>query len=249
MTRLSEVKTAIVTGGGSGMGLEMVGRLAARGTEVIAVDRNISALEKLPRVTAVALDVTDENAVAEQLGPFAKRCDLLVHAAGIGFTGRVLDTPVDTFRTLISVNYLGTVATVSAVAPAMVRRGRGHIALFASIAGWVPAPSHGPYNATKAAVIMYAEVLKLEVALAGIHVTCICPPAVSTPLLDDMPAAKAVSTGIMKPLSSARVIDAVEKAIEKDQFYVFPDIGSKLEARLRRHAPRVLEFGIKKLLL
>ncbi|MGH9188129.1 MAG: SDR family NAD(P)-dependent oxidoreductase, partial [Acidimicrobiales bacterium] len=91
----------------------------------------------------------------------------------------------------MAINYLGTLNTIVPVLPAMVRRRTGRIVLFASIAGWLPARSCAAYNPSKAALVMYAEILRQELAGTGVGVTCVCPPAVATPMLDDMPAAKA----------------------------------------------------------
>jgi short-subunit dehydrogenase len=114
------------------------------------------------------------------------------------------------------------------------------------MAGWVPAKAHGPYGATKAALVYYSEVLRSELAGTGVRVTCVCPPAVATPLLDDMPVAKN-SLGLVKAMQPAAVVDAIERAIDRDRFWVFPDATSKLMWRMRRYTPRVLDRAIAKL--
>jgi short-subunit dehydrogenase len=246
------MKTAVVTGAASGMGRLVAERLAARGTEVLALDRSEVGLQSLAelsdRIQPVAVDITDPEAVTQAVGPTDGRLDLLVCAAGIGHSKGILETPFEEFDKLVHVNYLGTVATVKAALPAMLDRGSGHIATFASMAGWVPAAKHAPYNSTKSAVIMFSEILRLETRGQGVSVSCVCPPAVRTPLLDDMPVSAAAAERYVKPLTPLRVVESLERAIEADRFWVFPDPVSKSLWRLRRYAPRALDAVTRRLL-
>jgi short-subunit dehydrogenase len=252
MTALSTVRSAIVTGAASGMGRLTAVRLAERGAGVLALDHSADLLDKLavdaPSISTAAADVRDASALAAALAPALDRVDLLVTAAGIGHTGRVLETELDVFERLMAVNYLGTVATVKQVLPGMIDRGRGHVVIYASMAGWVPAPQHGPYNATKAAVMMFAECLRGELRGKGVALTVVCPPAVATPLLDDMPVSKAAAARSLKPLTPAKVVLAVEHAIEADRFMVIPDLPSKALWRMRRHTPRLVDTFTAKII-
>jgi short-subunit dehydrogenase len=243
--------TAVVTGAASGMGRILAARLARKGATVHALDRDAAALDALaregPSIVPHAIDVTDAAALDLLLRPLAASVDLVVTAAGIGHTGRIAETDPATFARLMSVNYLGTIATIAPLLPSMIDRRRGRIVLFASLAGWVPAPAHGPYNATKAALVMYAEVLRSELAGSGVRVTCVCPPAVATPLLDAMPHTKP-GFRFVAPMSPEKVVDAVERAIERDRFWVFPDAASKALWRLRRFMPRLLGTAVDRML-
>jgi len=242
--------TAIVTGAASGMGRILAERLAQRSYRVHALDRDGAALEVLAKeadaVVPHQVDVTDTEALVSVLTPLADAADLVVTAAGIGHTAKIIDTPAETYARLMAINYLGTTTTVGAVLPAMLQRRSGRLVLFASMAGWVPAKAHGPYGATKAALVYYAEVLRAELRGTGVSVSCVCPPAVATPLLDDMPVAKQ-SLGLVKAMTPEAVVDAIEKAIDDDRFWVFPDATSKVMWRLRRHTPRVLDGAISRL--
>lgn len=244
-------QTAVVTGAASGMGRIIATRLARGGTTVHALDRDGDALELLAKeidgIVAHPVDVTDAAALDAILAPLAADVDLLVTAAAIGHTGRIVATPFETFERLAKVNYLGTVATIAPLLPAMIAARRGRIVVFASMAGWVPAPAHGPYNSMKAALVMYSEVLRGEVARTGVKVHCVCPPAVSTPLLDDMPAAKD-ALGLVKAMQPEAVVDAIEKAVRRGSFWIFPDVPSKVMWRIRRHAPRLLNAFVSRLI-
>lgn len=252
MTALSSVRSAVVTGAGSGMGRLTALRLNDRGIKVTALDFAEDSLAKLaadaPAISTAVVDVRDHEALAAALATAVDDCDLLVTAAGIGHTGRVLETDDEVFRRLIEVNYLGTVATVKRVLPGMLARRRGHVVIYASMAGWVPAPQHAPYNSTKAAVMMFAECLRLETKGKSVQFTAVCPPAVATPLLDDMPVSKEAAPSWMKPLTPEQVVLAVEKAIEADRFMAIPDLASKAMWRMRRHTPKLVETAIGRLI-
>ena len=243
--------TAIVTGAASGMGRILAARLARGGATVHALDRDAAALAVLASeqsaIVPHAIDVTDAAALEALLRPLADHVDLVVTAAGVGHTGPIAETAPATFARLMAINYLGTIATIAPLLPSMIERRHGRIVIFASLAGWVPAPAHGPYNATKAALVMYAEVLRSELAATGLRVTCVCPPAVATPLLDAMPHTKP-GLRFVAPMPPEKVIDAVERAIERDRFWVFPDAGSKILWRLRRLVPGLLGSAIDRML-
>lgn len=252
MTSLSSVRSAIVTGAASGMGRLTATRLAERGVRVLAIDFSAEALEKLaadsPSIMTAVVDVRDHDALEAALRSALNDCDLLVTAAGIGHTGRVLETANEVFRKLIEINYLGTVASVKLVLPGMVSRQRGHIVMYASMAGWVPAPQHAPYNSTKAAVMMFAECLRAESRGKGVEFTVVCPPAVATPLLDDMPVSKDAAPAWMKPLTPEKVVVSVEQAIESDRFLAIPDLASNALWRMRRHTPKLVSTAIGRLI-
>lgn len=242
------IGSALITGAGSGMGRILARRLAQRGLDVHAVDRDERGLAVLaaavPDVTTKVVDVTDPDAVTAVAGGTA--WDHLVTAAGIGHTGRVDATSPAEHRRLMDVNYLGTVHTVAAALPAMEAAGRGRVTIFASLAGWVPAPEHGPYGATKAALIMWAEALRRELLGTGVRVTCVCPSAVATPLLDDMPAAKR-GTKYVRAATPEEIVDAVLRAMDRDRPWVFPREARALQV-MQRFTPRLLDRATRLLL-
>jgi short-subunit dehydrogenase len=223
------------------MGRAIALRFAGRGAQVLALDSREDRLEALeaecPGIELRSVDVTNGEAVAEAVGdgPW----DVVVAAAGIGHTGRIVETSTGEHDRLMKVNFLGVVNTVKAVLPAMMAAGEGRIAVLASIAGWVPAAEHGPYGATKAALIMWCQALMKETRDSAITVTCVCPSVVATPLLDDMPAAKR-GTRLVRPASPAKVADAVIEAIDRRREWVFPREARALQL-LQRFAPRALD--------
>ena len=138
-------RTALVTGGVSGLGAASAQRLREDGLTVVTLDRAAGA--------DVVVDLTDEaalDAALADIGPV----DVLVNSAGInGPSTPLVQTTADEWRQVFEVNVLGTVATMRLLVPGMVERGWGRVVNFASMAGKDGNPGLAPYSASKAAVI------------------------------------------------------------------------------------------------
>jgi short-subunit dehydrogenase len=254
MTRM--VRTAIVTGGASGMGRLVVERLAARGTAVAAVDVDAEALatlaERNEQVVTVACDVTDDvgvtNAAKELIGRFGS-VDRLVCAAGIGAGGPILSTDLARTERLVQVNYVGLVRWVHAVAPSMVEERSGQIVLFASLAGWVPSPGMGPYCASKAAVVSFAESLSEELRPSGVQVLAVCPPAVETPMLRSFLVEGGLGSrglAVVPPISPDAVVDAIDPALERGRRFLFPSRSARALFVARRLTPGLARAALRR---
>jgi NAD(P)-dependent dehydrogenase (short-subunit alcohol dehydrogenase family) len=181
---------AIVTGGGSGIGRALSIELARRGAVVHVTDVNGDSAEAVAREIGggakhAKLDVRDAGAV-KQVVDDAGRVDLLFNNAGIGIGGEVQDLTIAHWDRIIDVNVRGVIHGVHAVYPQMIARRSGHIVNTASMAGLVPAALLTPYAMTKHAVVGLSESLREEAHVYGVKVSCLCPTAVETPILDSM---------------------------------------------------------------
>jgi NAD(P)-dependent dehydrogenase (short-subunit alcohol dehydrogenase family) len=169
-------RTALVTGGASGLGAATAARLRADGLAVTTLD--ISG-----QVDVVA-DVTDEAALgrlAGQLGPV----DVLINSAGIvGANKPLLDTTEQEWRRVFDVNVLGTVNTIRIFVPGMRERGWGRVVNFASMAGKDGNQDLSIYSASKAAVIALTKSAGKELATTGVLVNAIAPAVIATPMND-----------------------------------------------------------------
>jgi NAD(P)-dependent dehydrogenase (short-subunit alcohol dehydrogenase family) len=167
-------RTAVVTGGVSGLGAAAAKRLLADGIDVITVDLS----EKADR----QVDISDDIAVrslADQLGPV----DILVNCAGIvGPNKPLIATSSDEWRRTFDVNVMGTVAMIRAFAPGMIERGWGRIVNVASMAGKDGNPNLAAYSATKGAVIALTKSVGKELAQTGVLVNVIAPAVIDTPM-------------------------------------------------------------------
>lgn len=182
----------VITGAGSGIGRETALAFAREGAEVVVSDIGVESAKDTAALIAATggtahayqLDVADEEAVAT----FAQHVfdahgvpDVLVNNAGIGHAGRFLDTPSAEFRRVMDINFNGVVFGCRAFAGQMVGRGAGgHIVNLASMAAYTPQQGMGPYASSKAAVFMFSDCLRAELAPAGIGVTTVCPGVVHT---------------------------------------------------------------------
>ena len=169
-------RTALITGGASGLGEASAERLRADGLRVITLD--------LAGADIVA-DVTDEPTlleIADEIGPV----DVLVNSAGVvGANKPILETTGEEWRRVFEVNVLGTVNTMRAFVPGMRDRGWGRVVNVASMAGKDGNPNLSIYSASKAAVIGLTKSAGKELATTGVLVNVIAPAVIATPMNDD----------------------------------------------------------------
>lgn len=182
---LSDYKTALVTGASSGIGAATVRALASRGVKVHALARREERLKALADETGcipLALDLQDRDAVYERLG--ALDADILVGNAGTGrgMEGLLNATPED-IETTLGVNVLSLVHVMRAVLPGMVERKRGHVINLGSTAGLYPLYSV-IYGASKGAVHLLNQNLRIELKGSGVRATEILPGRVETEIFD-----------------------------------------------------------------
>ncbi|ESR25734.1 SDR family NAD(P)-dependent oxidoreductase [Lutibaculum baratangense] len=212
----SEWRTAWITGASSGIGREMARQLATGGTAVAASARGAESLQALSAETAgkakaYPLDVADAEAVAARVREIEAEMgeiDLAVLCAGVWKPFRMSEWEVQNFRQGIDVNYMGVVNALAVLVPMMKGRGRGHIAIVASIAGYVGLIKAETYGPTKAALINLAEALRTELHGTGVTVSVVNPGFVDTPMTKDntfpMPFLLPVETAARRALDGLR---------------------------------------------
>jgi NAD(P)-dependent dehydrogenase (short-subunit alcohol dehydrogenase family) len=241
-----EGKVALVTGGGSGMGRLACRRLADGGALVAALDVNEAGLTETAshgdRIHTFPVDVTDARAVESvvariesDLGPV----DRVMNAAAIMPTDLLMNQDADQINRIMDINYGGTVNVTMATLPGMLERGHGDLVNFASVAGWMPAIHFGAYNASKFAVVAFTEVLYHENRNRGVRFACVCPPPVKTPLLDQAKSQPKVLDQV-PPIAPEKVLDAIERDLDKGVLMVFPDRAAAAAVWMRRFLPGLL---------
>lgn len=184
--RLGTGTLAVVTGAGSGIGRATAEALAAGGARVVAVDIDGDAAAKVAADIgggARQADVADAGAMAELaadvLGSEGAP-DLLVNNAGVGCTGRFLDTTAADWEWLIGVNLHGVLHGCRAFGPAMLERGSGHVVNVSSGLAFTPRPTEPAYVASKAAVLALSQCLRADWGPRGVGVTAVCPGVIAT---------------------------------------------------------------------
>jgi len=191
-------KTALVTGGASGIGRATVMEFARGGATVICLDVNAEKGGQLLRDAAAtnfvvefdAVDLADGNAVRRCVVDVLERhprIDILVNAAGWSDIQPFMENPPDFMDRVIAVNLNGMLHLTQALLPAIIASGHGKIVNVASDAGRVGSSGETTYAAAKGGVIAFTKSLAREVARHSINVNCVCPGPTDTPMLQTRP--------------------------------------------------------------
>lgn len=190
-----EGRTAVITGGASGLGLACAQRISEEGGKACLWDSNAATLaeagKKLPAATTITVDVADYGQVvraAKQSKDALGKIDILINSAGItGSTAPVTQFPVDSWLRVVDVNLNGVFYCCREIAPHMVNQGYGRIINVASVAGKEGNPNASAYSASKAGVIGFTKSLGKELATTGVMVNCITPATFESPILTQLP--------------------------------------------------------------
>jgi short-subunit dehydrogenase len=183
------VRSALVTGGSSGIGLAIARMLTDEGYGLTLVARRPEKLEAAAReigAEAVAANLTDDTECSRAVAAHAERwggMDVLVNSAGVGVGGSFADQDTKRIDLQLDVNLRATLLVTRDALP-LLRASRGSIVTLASIAGTIPVPGLAVYGATKAAVISFTSSLNREEAQNGVRATAICPAFVATSMTD-----------------------------------------------------------------
>ena len=198
------MRTAVITGGAAGLGLDVARRLSEAGYRIglfdLGAERVASAAAQLPNAVGIEADITSPEQVAAAFSTFGETPDLLVNNAGIVRFGAMEEQSFQDYIDVVNVNLLGSCFCAKTIAPAMIERGSGHIINFTSINGIHPAPGVGLYGPTKAAMANMTQAMAIEWGPKGIRVNAIAPGYVVTEntrrLLEDRELKKAVDDRI-----------------------------------------------------
>ncbi len=188
-------RSAIVTGGASGLGRAVAARIVAEGGKVALWDLNAEALNataaEIGATSIQALDVSDPKAVAEAAEASVTslgRLDILVCSAGVtGATAPVQSFPIESWQQVIDINLNGLFYCNRATIPAMLTNGYGRIVNVASVAGKEGNPNASAYSASKAGVIGFTKSLGKELAGKGVIANALTPATFESPILAQLP--------------------------------------------------------------
>ena len=203
-------KIALVTGGGSGIGLAISHRLADAGARVLINDVRPSAKDAAREVGADFLQadlasMEETTALGRRAVEVEDHVDILVNNAGLQHIAPVEDFPDDEWARLVQIMLVAPFQLTKTVVPGMKRRGWGRIVNMSSIHGLVASPYKSAYISAKHGLIGLTKTVALEVGGDGITVNAICPSYVRTPLLESQLADQARTRG----LSEDEVIEKV----------------------------------------
>lgn len=259
-------KVIVVTGGGNGIGRELVLALLARGARVAAADMNETALQetvklagaKSDRLSTHVVNVTDRAAVEalpDKVIATHGAVDGLINNAGIiqPFV-RVKDLDYAAIERVMNVNFFGTLYMTKTFLPHLLARPEAHIANVSSMGGFLPVPGQTIYGAAKAAVKLFTEGLHSELSNTNVKVTVIFPGAVGTNIAahSGVTASHAAQQNsgkqAIKPLEPSEAARIMIDGIERNQYRVMVGPDSRmLDLVYRFNAPFAARFIAKQM--
>ena len=170
-------KVVLITGGSSGIGKSVGEFLSQKGFIVYGTSRDASKIKEHP-FKLVSLNVNNIETISkavEKVIATEGQLDVLINNAGMGITGPIEETPTDEMRNVFNTNLFGAIDVMKAVLPQMRKQKSGLIVNVTSIAGYMGLPFRGIYSATKGALEIVTEAIRMEVKSFGIKVTNVAP--------------------------------------------------------------------------
>ncbi len=259
-------KNVLVTGGSSGIGLDLAKAYVKQGANVILMARNQARLDEAAaecaplcltadqQVLTYSVDVANqtelEKCVAEiktKTGPL----DLLILSAGIVQSIRFMDQSDQDFNDIMNINVMGSRAVAKAFLPDMIKQGKGQVCFVSSLGGLMTTYGYSAYSASKYAVIGMAGALRQELYRSGVGVSVLCPPEVDTPMVTNEAEHILPETRFIKNigglLSPEHVAKATVKGIKKNKFIIIPGLVAKISYANSRYFPTAFAWTMQKL--
>lgn len=252
----------IICGGGSGLGLGVAARLLQRGVTLSILDLRLSDSAESELSAAEAnggnwafykTDVTQAEAVRDAVNTAVKdsgKPELALNSAGVIANKSFAEMDEFTFRKIIDVNLHGSYNFAQAVVPHLEAGSR--LALVASIAGLTSNYGYTAYGVSKFGVVGLATTLRYEYEPLGIHISCICPPEVKTPMVEfertpgnANPISLALKD-IAGSLEPDEACDAIVAGLDKGQWMIIPGFEGKATVFVARHFPNGFFWFMKR---
>ena len=256
-------KVVWITGASSGIGKALAAECALKGAQVVLSARRLDELEKVrnslqnsERHISVAMDITDESQVRHAYAHVLKekgRIDWLINNAGLSQRALIADTTMQTERAIMEIDYFSQVFLTKLVLPTFLVQKSGRIAFVSSVAGLLGTQYRATYSAAKAAIHMWANSLRAEVAQEGVKVSVIFPGFVKTNVSFNAlngagkPQAHqddAIETGLDADAFAQQTVSAL---IKGDEYIVIGGRKEKLGVLVSRLSPTTLYKMIRKM--
>jgi short-subunit dehydrogenase len=248
--------TVVITGASSGIGLACAREFTSRGCQVVLAARNLEKLSLLEEelssegadVLIVKTDVSSENdcrqLIEKTLERFGK-IDVLINNAGLSMRALFIDTDLQVLKTLMNVNFWGTVYCTKYALPHLLKS-KGSVAGVSSIAGIHGLPARTGYSASKFAMHGFLESLRIENLKAGLHVMIVAPGFTRSnirklALVGDGRAQGESPRNEERMMSAEQVAFYIAKGIEKRKRTVILTAQGKTVALLKKFAPALLD--------
>ncbi|MBK8601186.1 MAG: SDR family oxidoreductase [Flavobacterium sp.] len=170
-------KVVLITGASSGIGKAIGEFLHQKGFVVYGTSRNLEKITNsvFPLITLDVRNSDSIQAAVAKVISISGRLDILINNAGIGITGPLEEIPMEEIKANFDTNFFGPIAVMQAVLPQMREQQTGLIINISSIAGYMGLPYRSIYSASKGALSLVTEALRMEVKSFGIHITDVAP--------------------------------------------------------------------------
>ena len=242
-------KTILVTGGGNGIGRELVLQLVNKGATVIAADMNLPFLEETRKLAGSCIikqvDITNREdvlALAAELEQNNMPIDGLINNAGIiqPFV-KINQLEFKDIERVMNVNFYGTLNMVKAFLPQLLKQKDAQIVNVSSMGGFLPVPGQAVYGAAKAAVKLFTEALYSELLNTAVKVSVVFPGAIGTNIAGNsgvnIQAPKDKTASAIKTLSAAKAAEIIINGMESNQFRIIVGSDSRFMDILSRINP------------
>jgi short-subunit dehydrogenase len=259
-------KNVLVTGGSSGIGLDLAKAYAKQGANVVILARNQARLDdavkdclkvKLSeeqKILAFSVDVSSSQSLTQAVNDIKQEVgtlDLLILSAGIVQSIRFMDQSDDEFNNIMQTNVMGSRAVAKAFLPDMIKQGKGQVCFVSSLGGLITTFGYSAYSGSKFAIMGMAGALRQELYSTGVGVSVLCPPEVDTPMVANEASHILPETRFVKNigglLSPAAVTKATIKGVNKNQFIIIPGILGKIAYMQARHMPNVFGWFVQRM--
>jgi NAD(P)-dependent dehydrogenase (short-subunit alcohol dehydrogenase family) len=215
-------RTAVITGGGRGIGAAVARSLAEQGARVLLAARSRDQVESLAGALvgqgldahAAACDVTDEDSVAELVRAASAalgHVDILVNNAGTASSASIERTTLEEWNRIMAVNATGPFLCTRAFIGGMAKRGWGRVVNVASITSRVGSKYIAAYTASKHAVLGFTRVAAAEYGGSGVSVNAVCPGYVDTEMTAESVAMVVERTGLDRASALSAILDTVNQ--------------------------------------
>ncbi|MBC8756239.1 SDR family oxidoreductase [Kordia sp. YSTF-M3] len=171
-------KVVLITGGSSGIGKSIGILLAEKGYTVYGTSRNPDKFKDFTAFKLIALDVRDTETIQKAVATIIAaegRLDVLINNAGVGITGPIEETPDEEIHKAFQTNLYGPISVMKAVLPQMRAQKSGLIINVTSIAGYMGLPYRGIYSASKGALELVTEAMRMETKMFGVEIANVAP--------------------------------------------------------------------------
>lgn len=251
-----KLKTALITGASSGIGVAFAEQLASAGLDLILVARSTNKLNALARklrkegcrVEVISLDLATANPgrkLSKAVAELGMTVDLLINNAGFGTVGHFDQQSAARETQEVKLNALAVVDLTHAFLPAMLSQGQGGVINVASVAAFQAVPYMSVYAATKAFVLSFSEGLWGEYRSRGLKVVCLCPGPVDTGFFEATGNPKLRGTVPKSTMMTAdRVVASALKALRKGDLVVVPGAQNQAVAWMSKFMPRAVVTSV-----